>query len=135
MKILIKVPATSANLGPGFDSLGLALDLWNETTVIMAIEFSMLVRGEGDGKLSSDHNNLIFRAAQKLADFTGRSLPPFHADCNNQIPLSSGLGSSAAATLTGLLAGNVLLGNPLLKEEILGLATEMEDTRIMLHRL
>ncbi|HXD12360.1 MAG TPA: homoserine kinase [Anaerolineales bacterium] len=126
MKILIKVPATSANLGPGFDSLGLALDLWNETTVIMAIEFSMLVRGEGDGKLSSDHNNLIFRAAQKLADFTGRSLPPFHADCNNQIPLSSGLGSSAAATLTGLLAGNVLLGNPLLKEEILGLATEME---------
>jgi homoserine kinase len=126
MKILVKVPATSANLGPGFDSLGLALDLWNETTVILAIEFSMLVRGEGDGKLSSDHNNLIFRAAQKLADFTGRSLPSFHADCNNQIPLSSGLGSSAAATLTGLLAGNALLGNPLLKEEILGLATEME---------
>jgi len=126
MKLLVKVPATSANLGPGFDSLGLALDLWNETTVILAIEFSMLVRGEGDGKLSSDHNNLIFRAAQKLADFTRRSLPPFHADCNNQIPLSSGLGSSAAATLTGLLAGNALLGNPLLKEEILGLATEME---------
>ncbi len=126
MKILIKVPATSANLGPGFDSLGLALDLWNETTVILAIEFSMLVRGEGDGKLSTDKNNLIFRAAQRLAEIAGRKLPAFHADCVNKIPLSSGLGSSAAATLTGLLAANVMLGNPLLKEEILDLAAEME---------
>jgi homoserine kinase len=126
MKILIKVPATTANLGPGFDSLGLALDMWNETNITLAIEFSVRVSGEGADKLSADKNNLIFRAAQRLAEFAGRSLPPFHADCVNQIPLSSGLGSSAAATLTGLLAANVLLGNPLLKEEILGLATEME---------
>ena len=126
MKILVKVPATSANLGPGFDSLGLALDLWNETTITLAIEFSVWVKGEGADRLSSDKNNLIFRAAQRLAEFAGRSLPSFHADCVNQIPLSSGLGSSAAATLTGLLAANALLGNPLLKEEILGLATEME---------
>ena len=126
MKILVKVPATSANLGPGFDSLGLALDLWNETTITLAIEFSMRVKGEGADKLSTDKNNLIFCAAQKLADLAGRSLPAFHADCANQIPLSSGLGSSAAATLTGLLAANALLGNPFLREEILGLATEME---------
>jgi len=126
MKILIKVPATSANLGPGFDSLGLALDLWNETSVTLAIEFSMRVRGEGGGKLSTDRNNLIFHAAERLAEFAGRSLPTFHVDCFNRIPLSSGLGSSAAATLTGLLAGNVMLGNPLLREEILALATEME---------
>jgi homoserine kinase len=126
MKILVKVPATSANLGPGFDSLGLALDLWNETTVTLAIEFSMRVKGEGTDKLSTGKDNLIFCAAQRLAEFLGRSLPPFHADCVNQIPLSSGLGSSAAATLTGLLAGNALLGKPLLKEEILDLASEME---------
>jgi len=126
MKILIKVPATSANLGPGFDSLGLALDIWNETTITLAIEFSVRVKGEGADKLSTGKDNLIYCAAQKLAEFVGRSLPPFHADCVNQIPLSSGLGSSAAATLTGLLAGNALLGNPLLKEEILSLATEME---------
>ena len=126
MKILVKVPATSANLGPGFDSLGLALDLWNETTITLAIEFSMRVKGEGADKLSTDKNNLIFCAAQKLAELAGRSLPAFHADCANQIPLSSGLGSSAAATLTGLLAANALLGNPFLREEILGLATEME---------
>jgi homoserine kinase len=126
MIIKIKVPATSANLGPGFDALGLALDLWNETTITLAIEFSMRVKGEGADKLSTNKNNLIFSAAQRLADFVGRKLPPFHADCVNQIPLSSGLGSSAAATLTGLLAANVMLGNPLLKEEILDLATEME---------
>ncbi|MEP7135058.1 MAG: homoserine kinase [Chloroflexota bacterium] len=126
MKILIKVPATSANLGPGFDALGLALDLWNETTVTLAIEFSMRIKGEGADVLSTDKNNLIIRAAQKLAEYAGCSLPPFHADCTNAIPLSSGLGSSAAATLTGLLAGNALTGNPLLKEEILSLACEME---------
>ena len=126
MKILVKVPATSANLGPGFDSLGLALDLWNETTITLAIEFSVRIKGEGAGKLSTDKNNLIFCAARKLAELAGRSLPAFHADCVNQIPLSSGLGSSAAATLTGLLAANALLGNPFLREEILGLATEIE---------
>src|SRR5258706_4391877 len=104
MKILVKVPASSANLGPGFDSLGLALDLWNETTITLAIEFSVWVKGEGADRLSSDKNNLIFRAAQRLAEFAGRSLPSFHADCVNQIPLSFGLGSSAAATSTGLLA-------------------------------
>jgi homoserine kinase len=122
----IKVPATSANLGPGFDALGLALDLWNETTITLAIEFSMRVRGEGADKLSNDKNNLIFRAAERLADFAGRSLPAFHADCINQIPLSSGMGSSAAAMLTGLLAANTMLGKPLLKDEILDLAAEME---------
>ena len=126
MKILVKVPATSANLGPGFDALGLALDLWNETAVTLAIEFSVRVKGEGEEKLSTGENNLIVCAAQRLAEFAGRTLPPFHADCFNQIPLSSGLGSSAAATLTGLLAANALLGNPLLKEEILGIASEME---------
>jgi homoserine kinase len=126
MKILIKVPATSANLGPGFDSLGLALDLWNETVVTLAIEFSVRVKGEGVGKLAMGEKNLIVHAAQRLAECAGRKLPTFHADCVNQIPLSSGLGSSAAATLTGLLAGNALLGNPFLREEILSLAAEME---------
>ena len=126
MKVLIKVPATSANLGPGFDSLGLALDLWNETVVTLAIEFSVRVKGEGEGKLAMGEKNLIVRAAQRLAERAGRSLPTFHEDSVNQIPLSSGLGSSAAATLKGLLAGNALLGNPFLREEILTIASEME---------
>lgn len=126
MKTIIKVPATSANLGPGFDALGLALDLWNETTVTPAKEFAVTVTGEGADRLASGKNNLIVRAAQRLADHAGKSLPPFHAKCVNAIPLSSGMGSSSAAILTGLLAGNALLGNPLLNEEILNLASDME---------
>ena len=126
MKFSIKVPATSANLGPGFDTLGLALDLWNETIITPADSFSVQVNGEGANRLSSGKHNLIIRAAQKLADRVDKTLTPFHAECVNQIPLSSGLGSSAAAILTGLLAGNALLENPLSKDEMLDLAAEMD---------
>jgi homoserine kinase len=126
MHITIRVPATSANLGPGFDSLGLALDLWNETVMALAIEYSVQVSGEGRERLSPGENNMIIRAAKKLAERVGKRLPPFHVDCINRIPLSSGLGSSAAAKLTGLLGANILLGKPLSNDEILDLATEME---------
>ena len=126
MHITIRVPATSANLGPGFDSLGLALDLWNEAIITLAIEYSVQVNGEGMERLSAGENNLIVRSAQRLAERVGKRLPPFHLDCVNNIPLSSGLGSSAAAKLTGLLGANALLGKPLLRDEILDLATEME---------
>ena len=126
MKFSIKVPATSANLGPGFDTLGLALDLWNETVITPADDFSVQAKGEGAGRIAKGRNNLIVRAAQKLAEHVGKPLPAFHADCVNQIPLSSGLGSSSAAILTGLLAGNALLDNPLSKEDLLNLAAKME---------
>ena len=126
MHITIRIPATSANLGPGFDSLGLALDLWNEAVITLAIEYSVQIHGEGRERLSTGENNLIIHSAQKLAERVGKRLPPFHLDCINHIPLSSGLGSSAAAKLTGLLGANALLGKPLSKEEILDLATEME---------
>src|SRR6266498_4454823 len=126
MNITIRVPATSANLGPGFDSLGLALDLWNETIITLAIEYTVQVNGEGAERLSLGEKNLIIQSAQKLADCVGKRLPPFHVDCMNRIPLSSGLGSSAAAKLTGLLGANTLLGKPLSNNEILNLAAEME---------
>src|SRR5215207_3570021 len=133
MHITIRVPATSANLGPGFDTLGLALDLWNETIITLAIEYTVQIHGEGAEKLSLGENNLIIQSAQKLAECVGKRLPPFHLGCVNHIPLSSGLGSSAAAKLTGLLGANTLLGNPLIQDEILDLATEMEDIPITLH--
>jgi len=126
MHITIRVPATSANIGPGFDSVGLALELWNEATITLAIEYSAQVNGEGAERLSAGENNMIIRSAQKLAERVGKRLPPFHLDCINRIPLSSGLGSSAAAKLTGLLGANALLGKPLSKDEILNLAAEME---------
>lgn len=126
MRFSIKVPATSANLGPGFDALGLALDLWNETRITPAKEFAVLVQGEGEGRLSTGKHNLIIRTAHKLADRAGKPLPPFHVECVNQVPLSSGMGSSATAILTGLLTGNILLENPFSKDEILNIASDME---------
>ncbi len=126
MKFTINVPATSANLGPGFDALGLALDLWNETTISLAKEFAAHITGEGAGRLAAGKNNLIVRAAQRLAEHAGKPLPPFHAECVNRIPLSSGMGSSSAAIITGLLAANTLLENPCSREEILNLACDME---------
>lgn len=126
MNITIKVPATSANLGPGFDALGLALDLWNESTVELADDFSVYVEGEGNGKLAQGRNNMIIRAAHKLAERAGKELPSFVVHCENHIPLGSGMGSSAAATLTGLLAANVLTDAKLSQDELLSLATELE---------
>jgi homoserine kinase len=127
MNILVKVPATTANLGPGFDSLGLALDLWNENVFTPAEDFAFEVSGEGADRLPNQRDNLILRAAQRLADLSGRRLAPFHVRCINRIPFSSGLGSSSAATLTGLLGANACLGTPLTEEEILNLATEIEN--------
>jgi homoserine kinase len=102
------------------------LDVWNEAVITLAIEYSVQIKGEGRERLSAGENNLIVRSAQRLAEIVGKRLPPFHLDCVNRIPLSSGLGSSAAAKLTGLLGANSLMGKPLSKAEILSLATEME---------
>jgi homoserine kinase len=126
MKFTIKVPATSANLGPGFDALGLALDLWNESTFERSNDFTVYVEGEGKDRLPAGKNNMIIRAAQKLAERVGKELHPFVVHCTNHIPPGSGLGSSAAATLTGLLAANVLMESKLSEDEILCLATELE---------
>lgn len=126
MKFKIKVPATSANLGPGFDTLGLALNLWNESVFELADDFYVSIEGEGANRLASPRNNMIVRAAQTLAEHSSTGLPPFRAHCVNHIPFGSGLGSSAAATLTGLLAANVLTDAKLSNEEMLCLATELE---------
>lgn len=126
MKIKIKVPATSANLGPGFDALGLALDLWNETEFATADEFSIEIEGEGADRLAPNRKNLILRSAQKAYDLAGQPMPPLCVRCVNRIPTGSGLGSSAAAVLTGLLGANALLGSPLSRQDILGHVTEIE---------
>jgi homoserine kinase len=126
MRVLVKVPATSANLGPGFDALGLALDLWNETEFMPAESFSLNIEGEGAKRLAINEKNLIVRSARKLYEYENRRMPHLSLHCINRIPLSSGLGSSAAAILTGLLGANALLGSPVSKEEILNLAVQLE---------
>lgn len=128
MKVLVKVPATTANLGPGFDALGLALNLWNEAEFVATDDKQIVftIEGEGENILPHDANNPIADAALQIYDKTGMACNGLRIHCVNRVPLSSGLGSSSAAMLTGMLGANALLGNPLSDEEILKLAIETE---------
>jgi len=96
-KIIIKVPATSANLGPGFDALGLALNIWNVTEITEAGSFSLHIEGEGSKRLAHNNKNLIYRSAEKVYETVNREIPALYIRCLNKIQLASGLGSSAAA--------------------------------------
>jgi homoserine kinase len=126
INIMVRVPATSANLGPGFDTLGLALDLWNEAEFQLAESFSLLVEGEGVERLPASPKNLVVRSLGKVYARLHKPVPTLRIRCRNRIPLGSGLGSSAAAVITGLLAANALLGSSLSDQEILDLAVEIE---------
>lgn len=128
MKIHVKVPATTANLGPGFDALGLALDLWNEAEFVPADDqkISLSISGEGQGKLPMDRSNAIVDAALQIYKLAGKPCNGLRIQCINRVPIGSGLGSSSTAMLTGLLGANGLLGNPFSDEQILKLAIENE---------
>ena len=102
----IRVPATSANLGPGFDCIGMALDLWNETTVTRG-ENNVRISGEGAGSLPSDASNLIAMSASHTFNLLGVDPINMAFECVNQVPLTRGLGSSSAATVTGIAAAFV----------------------------
>jgi homoserine kinase len=124
----VRVPATTANLGPGFDCLGMALDLWNE--VAFSLEGEAVVataRGPGAEGLPGDETNLIARAVLRLCEEAGRAAPAglrIHSELS--VPPSSGLGSSAAAVTAGLLGANALLGHPLERAHLLELAADIE---------
>jgi homoserine kinase len=128
MKIIVRVPATSANLGPGFDSLGLALDLWNEAefTPTNDKKISLTIEGEGQGKLPTGASNAIVDAALQVYNLAGKPYHGMQIHCLNRVPLGSGLGSSSAALLTGMLGANAIIGEPFSREEILKLAIETE---------
>jgi len=110
--IVVRAPATSANLGAGFDCLGLALDLWNEVRAVPST--------------TQDESNLILRAARATYDAVGATYSGFQLDCTNGIVFSRGLGSSAAAIVCGVLLGNRALGGPLHDAALLDLATRLE---------
>jgi homoserine kinase len=126
-RVVVRIPATSANLGPGFDALGLALTLYNRLEVERlpsGLEF--VVRGEGADLLPTDETNLAYRAFRRVFERLAEPAPPVRMAAELQIPLSRGLGSSAAAVVGGLVAGNELAGRRLSADELLDLATAME---------
>lgn len=122
----IRVPATSANLGPGFDCLGLALNIWNEIQFEAADKISYRVSGEGAEKLNKGTKNLLTKAYVFLYDACGKEMKGIKIDAQNEILMSSGLGSSAAAIVAGLFGANEMLGKPLNENDLLKIATEME---------
>lgn len=125
-RVDVRVPATTANLGPGFDCLGMALDLWNLVRLEVADRAQVVVTGEGAGRLAQGPRNLVYRAVERVYKEVGERPPPLRLACRNSIPLARGLGSSAAAVVGGLVAANRLCGQPLSEARLLELAVEME---------
>jgi homoserine kinase len=127
-RVRVRVPATTANLGPGFDALGLTLDLWNEAEFQLAGQgIQVRVEGEGAAILPRDGQNLTARAFMAYYRHKGLLEPGgLQIACLNRIPSGSGLGSSASAVILGLLAAGALSGCAASKEELLALAMELE---------
>ena len=128
--ITVKVPATSANIGSGFDALGLALSLYNEVSFRKTDErgLSLVIEGLGQGKITTDfERNLVGQAMLRAALVNGKTLPENGViTLFNRIPLARGLGSSSAAVVGGLLLGNELTGRGMDENQILHEATLME---------
>ena len=124
MKIKVSVPATSANVGSGFDALGLAVTLYNTVTFE---ESDKLDISAADGtRIPRNESNLVYRSAKGLFDKVGKKIPPLKIVQTNPIPMARGLGSSSACIIAGLLGANRMLGDVLNTQELLTLATAIE---------
>lgn len=134
MKVSVKVPATTANLGPGFDCLGLALPVYNEITVEetvlpgSGIEINIIEDSETYDILSIPRNedNIVYKAIELLYNFVGQSVCDVKITIKTNIPVARGLGSSASVIVGGLMAANKLLGNPADDAVLLSIAAEVE---------
>ena len=127
MTVRVRVPATSANLGPGFDAFGLALTLHDELTVTPGGSgVTIEVVGPGEGEVALDESHLVVRAIRAGLESLGASVPGFTLRCENRIPHGRGLGSSSAAIVGGLAAAFGLTGTPLDRDRVVSLAHQLE---------
>ncbi|PKM47656.1 MAG: homoserine kinase [Firmicutes bacterium HGW-Firmicutes-8] len=125
--IRVQIPATTANMGPGFDTLGMALKLYNIVEMEEAKRgLHINVEGDGADKIPRDASNIVYISAAKVFKTVGFEPKGLRIRMINNIPLARGLGSSAAAIIGGLLAANILSGGRLGEKELLNLATEIE---------
>jgi len=125
MTVVVRAPATSANLGPGFDSLGLALEWRDQVTFELADEDRVTVSGEGAGEVPTGPEHLVLASFHRAFEHVGRTAPKVSLTCENVIPHGRGLGSSSAAIVAGL-AGARALGADLDDAALLDLATRIE---------
>ena len=124
-KVTVRAPATSANMGPGFDCLGIALDIWNVITVEVGVE-GFHISGQGEDELPRDRSNMVWKSIARVFLEAGRPVPAMSLTCRNDIPTARGLGSSSAALVGGLTAGNELCGRPFSQTDLLQIAAEIE---------
>ncbi len=122
--IKIEIPATSANLGSGFDCLGVALNMYNYVWMEEADEID--ISSKDDVVVPTDESNLIYWSAERLYSECGKKLPGLKIIQENNIPMTSGLGSSSACIVAGLVGANRFLGSPLTKHDLVNLACKIE---------
>lgn len=129
-KVSVKVPATSANLGPGFDTLGMALSYYDELEVEAVAGSGAVVEviGEGAGEVPTDESNLVVRSIAYVFEQAGVPLPGLKLKAHNIIPHGRGMGSSGAAVVSGIVAAKGLLEGVVAftPERLLQLATDLE---------
>lgn len=126
--VTVQVPATSANLGSGYDSFGLALGLYNRVSaeLSMSDEWHVQVLGEGEGDPALATDNRVVTGMVRLFAEAGRPDQAAHVFCRNDVPIGRGLGSSSAAIVAGLVAANELAGRPFGESDIFRMAAELE---------
>ena len=122
--VTVKVPATSANLGAGFDSLGLAVTVYNE--IHLEESDQLAIRPLDGAPISTGETNLVYQTMKKLYEICGKKISGMKIGQLNGIPMSRGLGSSSACIVGGLLGANQLLGSPLSKQDLVNLAARIE---------
>lgn len=122
----VRVPATSANLGSGFDCLGMALARYNTVVVRPAERTEVVVQGEAAGRLAVDGRNLIYRSITSAYADRGAMPPPLRLECDNTIPVARGLGSSSSAVAAGLVIANALLDGMLNEADLVRIGTRLE---------
>ena len=122
--IKIRIPATSANLGAGFDALGLALSFYNY--VEMEESDRVEISSADDIAVPTDESNLIYVSAKDLFEVCGKKLEGLKLRQTNNIPMARGLGSSSACIVAGLVGANTLLGNPLTTDDLVDPAAQIE---------
>lgn len=128
-RVTVRVPATTANIGPGFDCAGMALDIWNEVTIERSATFSFEIEGEGASVLPRTRSNLVVQGLEAAYKAIGKEVPTLRYWTLNRIPFAKGMGSSSAAIVSGILAGLALAGFNLQvqgEEELLQIATSLE---------
>jgi len=126
-RVVVKVPASTANLGPGFDSLGMALSLFAWVSMAPAEKTRITLVGDHLDGVATDKTNLVYEVAQSVFRKAGVDLQELDIGIRSDIPLTRGLGSSAAAIVGALVAANALIGNALSEDELFQMASGLEN--------